>query len=63
MRYASIMGTFEALRDRAEQYRERAVKLHRMAEAESYGRLRNQLIDLARQYQELADSVLQAADD
>lgn len=63
MRYANMMGKFESLTERAEKYRSQAAKLNKLAEAETYGRLRDQLAELARQYQDLADSMLQAADD
>ena len=63
MRYLKILSGLKSVKDRAEKYRDRALQLERLAEAEAYGRLRDQLAALARQYQELAESLLQAADD
>ena len=42
--------------DRAAVYRERAAHLRAMAEAEHNPELRAQLLDLARQYEDMADT-------
>jgi hypothetical protein len=43
-----------AAHERAAHYREHAAQLRKMAEKESTGRLRNNLLSLADQYEELA---------
>ena len=45
--------------ERAAHYREQAIKLRQMAEAEPPGKIRDQLLDLADQYEGLAKSVTQ----
>jgi hypothetical protein len=43
---------------RAAHYRDQAARLREMAEAEPIGRLRERLIDTARQYEDLATNAL-----
>ena len=43
-------------------YRDKAARLREMAETEPLGRFRKQLIDLAEQYEVLADTVHHRAD-
>ena len=46
-----------ASRDRITHYRTQAEQFREMAETEPVGRLRGNLLDLARQYDQLADSL------
>ena len=43
--------------ERVAHYRERSAHLRLMAEAEPLGHLRNSLIDLAKQFEQLADRI------
>jgi hypothetical protein len=52
------MSHFGSPFERAEYYRERAVKLREMAETGSAAHIRERLLDLADQFERLADSVL-----
>lgn len=62
--YARLSGTLRfverAARDRLLHYRDQAAHLRELAEVEPPGRLRGELVQLAKQYDLIADNLVRA---